>query len=252
MLRWIITIGSPGVCFQADHRTPSTAVSRGTPGKVLVGPRELHSILGFGGITNSSGSGVQYSGNVGIPYGSNIIEVPPAQASQYKYVVRFEGRGKAENWTVVVWNKIGPDGIIGGWYGKACKKFTLAAGQIRYIAFDENSQGGWAAAPGSLVPVDANGGYASTWGEFDFGSTVNLGWSGFDVSAIAAQNAGLQVQGMKICDVLTGICSCITPAAAFVHNAYTSAVADIGGIGGTLAPGPVRLAVTIDYDVIHA
>jgi hypothetical protein len=222
-----------------------------SPEKVLVGFRELYSILGFGGTTNSSGSGVQYSGNVGNPYGSNIIEVPAAQANRYKYVVRFEGPGKGENWTVVIWNKIGPDGIIGGWYGKACKKFTLAAGQIRYIAFDEDSQGGWAAAPGSLVPIDGNGGYASTWGEFDFGSTVNLGWSGFDVSAIAAQNAGLEVQGMKICDVLTHICSCVAPAAAFVHSAYTSAVADIGGIGGKLAPGPVRLAVTIGYDIIH-
>lgn len=191
---------------------------------------------------------MHYLGNVGNPYGSNIIEVQAARANRYKYVVRFEGPGKGENWTVVIWNKIRPDGIIGGWYGKACKKFVLTAGQIRYIAFDEDSQGGWAAAPGPLVPVDANGGYASTWGEFDFGSTVNLGWSGFDVSAIAAQNAGLEVQGMKICDVLTDICSFVAPAAAFVHSAYTSAVADIGGIGGKLAPGSVRLAVTIGYE----
>jgi len=56
---------------------------------------------------------------------------------------------------------------------------------------------------------------------------------------------------MKICDVLTHICSFVAPAAAFVHSAYTSAVADIEGIGGKLAPGPVRLAVTIGYDVIH-
>ena len=48
------------------------------------------------------------------------------------------------------------------------------------------------------------------------------------------------------------ICSCVAPAAAFVHNAYTRAVADIGGIGGKLAPGPVRLAVAIGYDTIHA
>ncbi|KAJ6019867.1 Allergen [Penicillium canescens] len=207
-------------------------MSRVTPDKVLVGSREQYSILGFGATIKSSGSGVQYSGNVGSPYGSNVIEVPATQAHRYKYVVRFER--------------------LGGWYGKACKKFALAAGQIRYIAFNEDSQGGWAAAPGSLVPVDGNGGYASTWGEFDFGSTVNLGWSGFDVSAIAAQNAGLEVQGMKICEVLTRICSYIGPAAAFVHNAYTSAVADIGGIGGKLAPGPVRLAVTIGYNITHA
>src|SRR4051794_34032071 len=104
VLRWIITICSPGMCFQAYDRLRSTAASRVRTEKVL-GPRELSSILGFGGTTNSSGSGVQYSGNVGNPYGSNIIEVPAAQAKQYKYVVRFDGPGKGENWTVVIWNK---------------------------------------------------------------------------------------------------------------------------------------------------
>jgi hypothetical protein len=119
-----------------------------------VSSREIYSILGFGKTTNSSGSGVQYLGNVGNPYGSNIIEVQAAQANRYKYVVRFEGPGKGENWTVVIWNKIGPDGVIGDWYGKACKNFALAAGQIRCIAFDEDSQDGWTTAPGPLVPVD--------------------------------------------------------------------------------------------------
>lgn len=99
VLHWVITICSPGMCFQAYDRLRSTTVSRVSPEKVLVGFRELYSILGFGGTTNSSGSGVQYSGNVGNPYGSNIIEVPAAQANRYKYVVRFEGPGKGENWT---------------------------------------------------------------------------------------------------------------------------------------------------------
>jgi hypothetical protein len=249
ILYWIAAIGGPGICFQAYGRLHHTVTSRVATNKVRVSSRELYSILGFGESTNSSGRGVQYSGNVGNPYGSNIIEVPGAHANQYKYVVRFEGPEQGEAWTIVIWNKIGPDGTMGGWYGKACKIFALEAGQIRYFAFDEDSQGGWAAAPGYPVPVDDNGGYASTWGEFDFGSATNLGWSGFDVSAIAAQNAGLEVQGMKVCEVLTHICSVIGPAASVVYNAYTSAVADIGGIGGKLAPGPVRLAVIIDYDI---
>lgn len=58
VLRWIITICSPGMCFQAYDRLRSTAASRVRTEKVLVGPRELYSILGFGGTTNSSGSGV--------------------------------------------------------------------------------------------------------------------------------------------------------------------------------------------------
>ncbi|KAJ5778334.1 Allergen [Penicillium odoratum] len=185
--------------------------------------------------------------NVGVPYGSNIVEVPANRANQYKYVVRFNGPVGGEDWSVVIWNKLGPDGIQGGWYGKACREFTLAAGQTRFIAFDEDSQGGWAAAPGTAIPLDSRGGYASTWGEFDFGSFVNDGWSGFDVSAIQAQNAGLEIQGMQICDVLTHICSAITRDASHVRNAYTRDVAHVGGIGGNLAPGPVRLQVALDY-----
>lgn len=53
--------------------------------------------------------------------------------------------------------------------------FTLTPGEYRYIAIDEDSQGGWAAAPGVSIPLDSQGGYASTWGEFDFGSSINSG-----------------------------------------------------------------------------
>ncbi|CEJ62682.1 hypothetical protein PMG11_11175 [Penicillium brasilianum] len=187
-------------------------------------------------------------GNVGSPYGSNIIEVSGEVANQYKYVAQFEGPVQGQSWTVVIWNNMGPDGSLGGWYGKACRTFPLAPGQFRYLAFDENSQGGWAMAPGNSIPIDSNGAYASTWGEFDFGSSISLGWSRFDVSAIAAQNAGLEVQGMKICDVITHICSSITRNAGFVHNAYTNTLVDDRDIGGKLAPGPARLSVTVDYD----
>lgn len=205
------------------------------------------STAGFGGVTGSSGSSVTYSGNVGSPYGSNIIEVSADEASQYKYVAQFQG-SNTDDWTVAIWNKYGSDGTMDGWYGNACKTFTLSAGSTVYIAFDDDTQGGWAAAEGSTIPTDSDGGYASTWGEFDFGSTTNGGWSGFDVSAIQAQNAGLTVQGMEICDAIGGTCSSITANAASVNNAYTSAETAIGGIGGNLDSGNgVRLAVTIDY-----
>lgn len=205
-----------------------------------------YSTSGFGSSTSSSGTGVTYAGNVGNPYGSNIIEVSSSDASQYKYVAQFTG-SNTDDWTVAIFNKYGSDGKMDGWYGQACNTFTLAAGETKYIAFDDDSQGGWAAASGSTIPTDSSGGYASTWGEFDFGSTTNSGWSGFDVSAIAAQNAGMSVSGMKICDALGSTCSSITENAAVVDNAYTSAETDIGGIGANIASGPVRLAVTIDY-----
>ncbi|OQD73708.1 hypothetical protein PENDEC_c014G00366 [Penicillium decumbens] len=205
------------------------------------------STSGFGGSTGSSGSDVTYSGNVGNPYGSNIIQVSASDASQYKNVAQFQG-SSTDDWTVAIWNKYGKDGKMDGWYGNACNTFALPAGSTVYIAFADDSQGGWAAAQGSTIPTDSSGGYASTWGEFDFGSTTNNGWSGFDVSAIQVQNAGFPVQGMKICDALGGTCSSITTNAGTVNNAYTSAEAAIGGIGGNLSSGNgVRLAVTIDY-----
>ncbi|KAJ5637940.1 hypothetical protein N7490_007819 [Penicillium lividum] len=209
----------------------------------------VYSTSGFGTATNSSGSGDTYSGNVGSPYGSNIICVSADDASSYKYVVEFTG-SNTDDWLVVIWNKYSSDGTMDGWYGNACHTFTLTAGETKYYAFDYDSQGGWAAAKGSSIPTDDYGGYASTWGEFDFGSTANSGWSGFDVSAIMAQDADLSVQGMKICDAYNtdGTCSYITTSAGTVHNAYTSAETDVGGIGGNLDAGPVRLSVVLDYD----
>ncbi|KAJ5152787.1 uncharacterized protein N7482_009265 [Penicillium canariense] len=239
------SIARPEGHQRRQYTTPTTTSATSSGGAWTDIPSS-YSTSGFGGVTSNTGSGVTYAGNVGNPYGSNIIEVSSADASQYKYVVQFQG-SNTEDWTVAIWNKYGSDGTMDGWYGNACRTFTLAAGATTYIAFDEDSQGGWAASPGSTIPTDSNGGYAATWGEFDFGSTTNSEWSGFDVSAIAAQNAGLTVQGMQICDAIGGTCSSITPNAATVSNAYTTAETDVGGIGGNLAAGPVRLAVIIDF-----
>lgn len=207
----------------------------------------VFSTSGFGGSTGASGAGDTYTGNVGNPYGSNIIEVSPSDAGSYKYVVQFASAA-SNDWTVAIWNKYGPDGNMDGWFGNAAKTFTLPAGATKYFAFDEDSQGGWAAAPGSTVPTNSYGGYSSTWGEFDFGSTANNAWSGFDVSAIQAQDAGMPVQGMQICSVVpSNVCSSITPNAGSVNNAYTAAQTAVGGIGGNLPPGPVRLATTIGW-----
>lgn len=206
----------------------------------------IYSTSGFGGTTEPTGSGDTYQGNVGIPYGSNLVEVPAADACGYQYVVRFQG-SDTDEWTVVFWNKYGPDGRMDGWYRKGCLQFTLRPGDTKYVAIAPDSQGAWAAAPGATIPTDLYGGYAATWGEFDCGSAINEGWSGFDVSAIQAQNAGLAVQGMQICDVLRSVCSSVTPNALRVENAYISSLAAVGGLGGNLDPGPVRLNVTIDY-----
>lgn len=202
---------------------------------------------GFGGRTSSAGGSIDtYHGNVGTPWGSNIIEISEGDASQYKYVAQIQGKN-TEPWTVVFWNKFGPDGKLDGHYGRSALTFTLSPGETKYVAFDENTQGGFGAVSGSL-PTGTHGAYSCTWGEFDFGNLDNNEWSGFDVSAIQAQMSGHDVQGMKICDAQGGVCSSISKGGKSISNAYSQAETDIGGIGGNLQNGPVRLSVVIDYD----
>lgn len=205
------------------------------------------STKGFGGRSKPNGTEIKYHGNSGIPWGSNIIRVSPTSAHEYKYVVQFRGANQ-DPWTITIWNKMGPDGKLDGWYGNSALTFVLAPGETRYVAFDEDSEGAWGAAPGTdSLPTDHWGGYTSTWGEFSFGDEENKGWSGWDVSAIQAQIAKQDVQGMRICQVGGRGCSVITPRAKKVVNAYTEDKKHHDGIGGAAAPGPVRLVVDIDY-----
>ncbi|KAJ5108466.1 hypothetical protein N7456_005141 [Penicillium angulare] len=201
----------------------------------------------FGGRSAPQGTKIKYRGNVGIPWGSNIIAVGPTEAHRYKYVVQFQG-SNTDPWTVIVWNKVGPDGKMDGWYGHSALTFVLAPGETKYVAFDEDSEGAWGAAPGTNgLPTDHWGGYTSTWGEFTFGDIENSGWSGWDVSAIQAQIAHGNVQGMRICQADGKGCSILTPRAEKVIAAYTESKKHRDGIGGAAAPGPVRLVVDIDY-----
>lgn len=210
-------------------------------------------IDGFGGRTQprETPDTNTYVGNVGDPWGSNIILVDEALADQYKYTIKFVGSSHmTDSYTVVLWNKIGPDGGMTGWYGNSAASFSLAPGATQFVAFDENTQGGFGAAPGGSLPKDQWGGYDSTWGEFDFGDAKNNAWSGFDVSIIQAQSASAPVQGLRICDVTNGdgVCSTITTNAGRVDNAYTVNEAPIGGIGGNLPAGKVRLEATVEFD----
>ncbi|KAL4912777.1 hypothetical protein BDW62DRAFT_11372 [Aspergillus aurantiobrunneus] len=189
---------------------------------------------------------VKYAGNVGNPWGSNMVEVDADKACQYKNVVRFDGAEK-DAWTLVFWNKIGPNGKLTGWYGNSALKLTVEPGETKYVAFDDDSQGAWGAAKGEELPTDQNGGYSCTWGEFDFANSSNKEWSGWDVSAIQAQAANQDVQGMKICDNKGEKCSWMSNLATAKENAYGKAQEGVDGIGGQQNPGPVRLVVNIDY-----
>ncbi|KAI9037932.1 allergen Asp F4 [Aspergillus affinis] len=211
---------------------------------------------GFGDSTiDNDQDYVQYKGNVGSPWGSNIKEVSESNACNYRYVIAVHGSEK-DPWTMVFWNKIGPDGGINGWYGNSALTVSVDAGETKYIAFDGDSQGSWGAAKGTKLPTDQYGGYSCTWGEFDFGNSKNSRdlpdghtWSGWDVSAIQAQNANQDVQGMKICQHSDQGCSSISNLAKNVINAYTAAEEGVDGIGGNYKGNDgVRLHVNIDFE----
>lgn len=190
---------------------------------------------------------IAYVGNVGSEWGCNQQLVSADIADQYDYTIKVTGKN-TEPWKVVCTNKIGPDGKIDGWYnGNAAVEFTLQPGATQYIAVDKNTQGICAAAPGDSIPVDAQGGYASTWFEFDVGNDSNNGWSGADISSIQAQAAGFEVQGMQACH--SDICSAIYDSGLgpIIDNAFDIAKKLADGLGLNIPSGKTQIELTLGY-----
>jgi hypothetical protein len=136
----------------------------------------------FGEATSASGStGDNYVGNVGFPYGSNVIH---ASSSDSDYTITFKNTASS-GMTINVWQKIGPDGQVLSGSALAPKNttltFYLASGASHVVAIQENTQVAWAEACSDFT---ASGAYATTWGEANFVSTG----SGYDVSAIMNPN----------------------------------------------------------------
>jgi hypothetical protein len=211
-----------------------------------------YSKAAFGGAKDTSGTVTgnldwDYIGNVGSPWGSNIALIDEADASSYKHVIRFEG-AHDEPFNVLFWNTYGPNGKMDGfWKPNAALTFSLAKGAVKYVAIDDNSQGGWAAAQGD-IPTTNFGQYASTWGEFDMSNERNKGWSGYDVSCIIAQLNDLDILGMRICDHAGDDCSYIgSGLLGGLLHAYTSADQGDKTLAVQKAPGPIRLVVDLDY-----
>lgn len=244
--------GHPHGGYPHEHdNNPSPHPIKATAGWDQAPPDGQFTWDGFGERTQSQGDGVGYKGNVGDPWGSNIVLLgSETDAPNYKYVAQLHGPedANAESWKVVFWNKIGPDGKMSGWYQHSALEFDMLPNEIKYVAFDEDSQGGFGAAPGDHLPTDQWGGWSSTWGEFDFGDVKNHAMSGWDVSCIQAQNAGQEVQGIRMCLSNGDKCSTITTGAKKVENTYPSDKAGIDGLGGVVGAGAVRIVVELDYD----
>lgn len=190
---------------------------------------------GFGGITSAIANGNvdEYIGNVGIPYGSNIIKVSDADADNFQYTNEFQNKGSSPC-NVIVWNKSGPDGRPNsGQFSVPALSFELAPGASQYVAFDKNSQVAFCNFSGKKTQYGAND---CTFGEADFGNESNGGWSGYDVSSI--QNTGGNDEALSISSTDGATSS------NFGNNYVSDAQA--GGIGGNLAPGNVRLTTVFE------
>ena len=209
-----------------------------------------YSTTGFGASTASKRVGAldwDYIGNIGSPWGSNIIRVEEDAASEYKHVIRFEN-DNSKAWTVVMWNSYGPSGGLNGfWAPNSALSFTVEPGHSIFVAIDDDSQGGWGASEGEGLPTNFVGQYASTWGEFDMSNSQNKGYSGWDVSCIIAELANLDIAGMQICNHEGGKCSSITNGAGSVVNAYTAADQGKPDKAVSQGPGPVRLVVNLGW-----
>lgn len=204
---------------------------------------------GFGATTAPSGSGSTYCGNVGSPYGSNIIEISEGDLSNYDYTITLDGSQIDEDYDVIFWNKCSAEGLLTGFFATSFPlTVTVSPKSKSYVAIDTDTQGGFIGYPSSSsIPRNAVDGIVlGFWGEFDFGDSANNGWSGFDVSAIEANIAGISnYPGLLISG--DGQTSSITTGLGAVSNAYTQAETDIGGIGGNVAAGPLALTAILNY-----
>ncbi|KAI4202460.1 MAG: hypothetical protein LQ350_002543 [Teloschistes chrysophthalmus] len=135
-----------------------------------------------------------YIGNMGVPFGSNMMLVNTQNAQQNnKYTITFKNNGQNDI-KVIVWQNPGRDGSpLGGKGEDPVISIPLGHGQSQAVAFDEDTHGAFS--------LDcARGGDGSTTcarGEYNFGDqcpsqwdNVNgsQGWSGFDRSTIMGGN----------------------------------------------------------------
>ncbi|KAI4171495.1 MAG: hypothetical protein LQ343_004233 [Gyalolechia ehrenbergii] len=198
----------------------------------------------FGGRTTPvvTGDRITYIGNVGVPYGSNMMFIPNDQVNSYKYTTMFKNVGQNPI-PINVWNKAGRDGRANsGGCTEANLKFTLNAGESQAVAFDENTQAAFSRdcekGPGNYP--------ACVWGEMDFGDlrpddatgAGNKGHSGFDRSSIPGGHG--EMLTMSCVDCAGG-----EQTSSREKNRFTSA-AQLSG-GGQVNPGPAHFLAELAF-----
>lgn len=220
---------SPKPSSDTSHQAASDQANKQDKGSSGATPSRFGSVSA----PKDNGNKDEYIGNVGIPYGSNMIKLAnPEDAENYKYSNTFHNP-TSDSITVIVWNKSGKDGQPQSGMSLAPNlKFELGPQESVAVAFDENSQVSFA----QDCERDPNKGNIPncTWGEVDFGDLRNGGWSGYDRSSIpnGAGNTGLLTISCQ------GAETSSKEANSFTSAAQTNA-------GGSLAPGPAHFHTTM-------
>jgi len=145
----------------------------------------------FGAISPPKGQlGDHYTGNVGIPYASNVIKA--SSTSGYDFTNTFVNTG-TQTMTINIWQKAGADTHELSGSANAPRNttltFVLKPGKSQIVAIQENTQLAWAQACDEFTE---SGAYRTAWGEANFVPTG----SGYDVSFI--QNGGKNNYDMTI------------------------------------------------------
>jgi hypothetical protein len=186
-----------------------------------------NSLNAFGpGIAPVGTPGDNYFGNyggTGKNYGSNVLMVD--SVGSYQFTNTFKN-SQSKSITVNIWNKVGPDCQVLSGPALAPTKttltFVLKPGGSQVVAFQDNSNIGWA------QPVDAiieSGAFQTTWGECNFVS----GGSGYDVSAI---NNPSNDYHMTITSVENPSCT-----SDITQNYWKTATDPVGSLDGTNTDG---------------
>ncbi|KAL8757287.1 MAG: hypothetical protein Q9184_004252 [Pyrenodesmia sp. 2 TL-2023] len=224
-----------GAKADTESSNPGTKSQDTTSGAGIVKNAQGGAQGSFGGRTTPvvTGDRITYIGNVGNPYGSNMMFVPSVDG--YKYTNTFKNVGQNPI-PINVWNKAGRDGRANsGGCTEPNLKFTLAAGESQVVAFDENTQAAF-----SRDCEKGAGGYpACVWGELDYGDLRpsdatgqgNAGHSGFDRSSIPGGHG--EMLTMTCVDCAGG-----EQTSSREINRFTDA-SQLSG-GGQVNPGPAH------------
>ncbi|KAL9036012.1 MAG: hypothetical protein Q9214_006322 [Letrouitia sp. 1 TL-2023] len=145
----------------------------------------------FGGrTTGHQGSNKDvYIGNIGVPFGHNMMGISLDDVNKQKYTITFKNIGQKEM-KVIVWQNPGRDGTpLGGKGEDPVLTIVVPAGESRATSYDEDTHGAFSLD----CSRGMDGSTTCVRGEYNFGDQCPKqwdnpngaqGWSAFDRSCI--------------------------------------------------------------------